>query len=1139
MPNFGEFETIGEPLAVTKEAGHVSYVWQARRADGHNSGSYAVKCYAPRPRPQGSLSAGATLGIDRGLEFLEGIKQLEETRAKGARGLARIYGFGKTPASPETGLSAEGAWYATDYCVARTLKEWIGIGGRIDSHALRKVVSAVLWGCIALKQSRGHSHGNLKPSNILIGGNSGSLSTRKLFLTDPYPAAPSRLNRLDPPEQREITDLFRDAVETQDLQALGRIILQLVELRLLGSGSEYDYPDESSPHWPRLGKSSKYWLELCKQLLDPSLSLDKISFNTRGRVLADEFPQPKQIGPILIRTAAITLGIALLGGLAYGGRTGWEKYWFSRTVRASQEKAKAEEAWKNSWVAAQSELAATNFGNALGRLGRARDAAKKLQDSLRESEASGLFALVQSLELAKQEADRQEPNYKSLLTLLSNARTQISETNLVLWRNGAEETARNNAAIKCTNLLKNAYVQLDNTNTTLDEVNKLFQESIQFAKDLIDLAPQMRVFQGQGEQGLVFVGKIQTAQNYFATNPPLAEKLALELLKDRDHNLRARHITNQIASAKRDFTQNLQSFVSEIENKWGGPKKVPPELHKLARNNFTNTPTLNASVYAPPSIWKKIASTNQNFEVGALNQELSAKLSPEVFIFWSNRVEMNYAAVPDINELATGWPPEDLTARLDGLKNSSEGAVSNSLPDLKPKADWVATQARHLNETARSGGNPKAHIRARATELIKSNVWIADQLTELTQTLTQTELAKQLALAREAYMAGITNGDFSKAVSICTNYPNEKRFDELKKDAIAQIQKYNDLLQKIASLLKTGDYSNVISNEKFTGSPDVQKLKQQAESENEFMITAKNLISQCKYSEASNWIQTLPHKPASDLRTRIDILAKAQTSINRLLSEEKFEDATNAFEALTSETRHEPCLKRLYDLALTGVNEVTAFNLANEQFGLGHYEEASRLCGTNTSQKFETLRNSIATEKGNLDSGKALLKLGNYEGLKTQFDRISYSKKAPFSEISSNAVEEAKILAELQVLKGTNNWKALNSRTNELKERLTTEIWSKPPFRVIADWLDNNHPRREFEKEFKLYCVLYGLDRKNTNKVMYPGTSKHAIPLAPGSITLEDYKSVNNLSNKCLSSGLHEKEAFSKMSENITSLLNK
>src|SRR4051794_29965237 len=104
MPTFGEYETFDEPVAVADERGHLSTIYQARKIGGGNT-LYAIKCYTPRPQ---APKPGETefLQKDRGLEFLDAVKQLKKAHAEGGRCLAPIHAFGLAP---------EGAWYATDF----------------------------------------------------------------------------------------------------------------------------------------------------------------------------------------------------------------------------------------------------------------------------------------------------------------------------------------------------------------------------------------------------------------------------------------------------------------------------------------------------------------------------------------------------------------------------------------------------------------------------------------------------------------------------------------------------------------------------------------------------------------------------------------------------------------------------------------------------------------------------------------------------------------------------------------------------------------------------------------------------------------------------------------------------------------
>src|SRR5437762_139277 len=163
MPTFGEYETIGEPIATIEERGHLTTVWQARKSGTTAGDLVVIKCYAPRGRPKKELQADEILQLDedRGLEFLEGIRQQKKAHAEGGTHLAPIHAFGVLP---------EGVWYATDFYARNNLKIWIAKRGRVDSEGLRHMVHSVVMGCLELKRSRGHSHGNLKTGNVFLVG---------------------------------------------------------------------------------------------------------------------------------------------------------------------------------------------------------------------------------------------------------------------------------------------------------------------------------------------------------------------------------------------------------------------------------------------------------------------------------------------------------------------------------------------------------------------------------------------------------------------------------------------------------------------------------------------------------------------------------------------------------------------------------------------------------------------------------------------------------------------------------------------------------------------------------------------------------------------------------------------------------
>ena len=274
MPIFGDYETFGEPIAITEDRGHVSTVWRARKIGKQGDPNFAVKCYAPHRRKTSSGGAEDALDKDPAQEFLAGIKQLQKACNEDARSLVPIH---------DLGFADEGAWYVTNYYSRNTLKAWIARRGGVDSAALRQVVRCVVSGCLSLKHSRGFAHGNLKAANVFLVGKPRPLRSTPLHLADAYPAAPLQLARLGRDDRRTVDELLHQVIEVHDLRALGEILLQLVEGRIVTNAYDYNYPIASSPAWENLGRDSERWRDLCNRLLDPQLSPDKLSLESLAK----------------------------------------------------------------------------------------------------------------------------------------------------------------------------------------------------------------------------------------------------------------------------------------------------------------------------------------------------------------------------------------------------------------------------------------------------------------------------------------------------------------------------------------------------------------------------------------------------------------------------------------------------------------------------------------------------------------------------------------------------------------------------------------------------------------------------------------------------------------------------------------
>ena len=332
MPIFGEFETVGEPLALTDERAYVSTIWQARKTGG-DARLYAIKCYAPRPRTPGSGQSEEALDKDRGLEFLEGVKQTKKAYHEGGGCLAPIHALGTT---------SVGVWYATDFYPRKDLKAWISLKGAVDAAGLRHIVHCIVSGCLALKRSRGYSHGNLKASNAFLAGQPRPLRSTPVVLVDAYPAAPLQLARLEEADRREASELLHQVVEAQDLRVIGELLLQLVEGRLFSRGDDYNYPVERSAAWEVLGKDGEFWRHFCNRLLDPRLSLDSVNLE---KLEVETRPLPSWKEPKLI--AGVAVGVLVLAGMGF--------------LAAKWHGARVETKFRSSLQAAKDALSRTNL----------------------------------------------------------------------------------------------------------------------------------------------------------------------------------------------------------------------------------------------------------------------------------------------------------------------------------------------------------------------------------------------------------------------------------------------------------------------------------------------------------------------------------------------------------------------------------------------------------------------------------------------------------------------------------------------------------------------------------------------------------------------------------------------------------
>ncbi len=224
MGTFGTYETVRE----LHRSGLTS-MWSARPAGSNGEPAFAVKLCEPDPDIAGPEAAAQAIQA-----FLNQAKVQQEAAA-GAR-WARVHA---------SGVHESGAYLVTDL-FPRTAERLVLGRVRPDAAALRAITTGVVDGLRELEKQAQRQHGNLKPSNVLLGG--GDLANVRVVLCDPLPSRAAR--GLKPgADGRAVADLVHQLVAHQPVRGA--------------------FPIAPAPEWNALGRTRDAWLKLCNRLLDP------------------------------------------------------------------------------------------------------------------------------------------------------------------------------------------------------------------------------------------------------------------------------------------------------------------------------------------------------------------------------------------------------------------------------------------------------------------------------------------------------------------------------------------------------------------------------------------------------------------------------------------------------------------------------------------------------------------------------------------------------------------------------------------------------------------------------------------------------------------------------------------------------
>jgi formylglycine-generating enzyme required for sulfatase activity len=280
MSLFGNFETARE-LFRTPLGG----IWTCRpiksAAKGFPKAEYAVKVLMP--------DAAAILddtSLHQQINFFLERARLQE-RMSGSPHWAPVH---------EVGTVTGGAYFVTEYCESSAHRL---MNGRVQttSAKLQGLAGGVLDGLLELKQTCQCSHGNLRPTNVLI-SDRGDPGGSRILLCDPVPSGSAS----------------GAGGEAADLRSLGELVTRLVLKRPASTGSPLPaWPITDSSHWQELGKGGEQWREFCNFLLDPYSSAASRNLEQARRHLELFDPVPKAASPrrrqIMVGAAVLVVGL--------------------------------------------------------------------------------------------------------------------------------------------------------------------------------------------------------------------------------------------------------------------------------------------------------------------------------------------------------------------------------------------------------------------------------------------------------------------------------------------------------------------------------------------------------------------------------------------------------------------------------------------------------------------------------------------------------------------------------------------------------------------------------------------------------------------------------------------------------------
>ena len=276
MPAYGRYEVLGDLYP-----GSAGNVLQAR-APGE-AFSVVVKTIAP-PR-----AVFAKAAVDRQIESFV-------ARAKTQQRVSTISGSGWAPIL-DCGRADDEGFYVT-HLYPQSVSTLLDGHVRVPVAALYIIVDGIERGLSQLRATCNRSHGNLKPTNVLIDRRD-RLHQAGVVLTD-----------------LATDERAQQAGERHDLDALGHLIHELVIGSEAAAGEDLTGPAHRD--WSRLGPGAQQWRSLTRRLI--YTGADVLSLETLRGALAEVRPTKKRRNGLMVGAliCAAALGAAVLWSMNRG-----------------------------------------------------------------------------------------------------------------------------------------------------------------------------------------------------------------------------------------------------------------------------------------------------------------------------------------------------------------------------------------------------------------------------------------------------------------------------------------------------------------------------------------------------------------------------------------------------------------------------------------------------------------------------------------------------------------------------------------------------------------------------------------------------------------------------------------------------